>query len=185
MKKFVFFPLWKIEKVERYLESMEQNGYRLEKVRYSHYFYFKKSEPKQMSYFISYNSFRGKSMGSCDYFLLSNHGALPIQTHMCYYTLYSTKKRKEDLLLLRGARMDYIKSKLLEKALTALFVAMLILAPCLAAIITQTSYKEICLFSPLLGFCVYLAVYYLYGYFKQKSKCKKFERDNFNFSNRI
>lgn len=34
MKVFKYFPLWKIDDIERFLESMEQKGYRLEKIKH-------------------------------------------------------------------------------------------------------------------------------------------------------
>lgn len=180
MKKFVFFPLWKIENVEKYIETMEQKGYRLEKIKHSYYFYFKESIPKQMAYFISYKSFRGKSMGYCDYALLSEHNANSIESKMCYYTMYRTKEHKENLSLLYEVRLDYIKMKLFENFLTSLFLTILFLVIGLLAIITQSSYKEICFFSPIIGICFGLTIYYFYGYLKQKRKCKNYENDNFN-----
>ena len=180
MKKFVFFPLWRIEDVEKHLESMEQKGYRLEKIKHSYWFYFKESTSKQMCYFLSYKSFRGSSMGNCDYALLSKHSANPIKSKWCFYTMYRTKEYEENLSLLYEVRLDYIKTKLLEKALTSLFLTILFVIIILAAIITKSSYKEIYLFSLIIGMCVYLTVYYFYGYFKQKNKCKNYEHDNFN-----
>ena len=179
MKKFVFFPSWKIENVDKYLEDMEQKGYRLEKIKHSYWFYFKESVPKQMCYFLSYKSFRGSGNGHCDYALLSQHGANPIESKTCFYTMYRTKERKENLSLLYGVRADYIKAKFLEISLTSLFFTILFVAIGLAAILTQSSYTELCLTSPIIGICVFLTVYNLYGYFKQKTKCKKYERDNF------
>lgn len=159
---------------------MEQKGYRLEKIKHSYCFYFKESMPKQMHYFLSYKSFRGKSMGHCDYALLSQHSANPIESKMCFYTMYRTKECKENLSLLYEVRLDYIKTKLLEKALTTLLLTILLVTGVLVALITQSSYKEICLFSPIIGICVYLTIYYFLGYFKQKNKCKNYERNNFN-----
>ena len=132
-----------------------------------------------MCYFLSYKSFRGSGNGHCDYALLSQHGANPIESKTCFYTMYRTKERKENLSLLYGVRADYIKAKFLEISLTSLFFTILFVAIGLAAILTQSSYKELCLFSPIIGICVFLTVYNLYGYFKQKTKCKKYERDNF------
>ncbi len=180
MKKFVFFPLWKIEDVEKYLESMEQKGYRLEKIKHAYFFYFKESIPKSMCYFLSYKSFRGRSMEHCDYALLSEHSANPIKSKMCFYTMYRTKAHKENLSLLYEVRLDYIKTKLLENALISLFLTVLFSAIAFLDIITRWSYKGIFLFTPIVGICVYLATYYFYGYFKQKSKCKNYEHDNFN-----
>lgn len=180
MKKFIFFPLWRIEDIEKYLESMEQKGCRLEKIKHSYCFYFEESTPKQMVYFLSYKSFRGSSMGHCDYALSSKHSANPIKSKWCFYTMYRTKEYKENLSLFYEVRLDYIKTKLLEKALTSLFLTILFVTIILAAIIIKSSYKEIYLFSLIIGMCVYLTVYYFYGYFKQKNKCKNYEHDNFN-----
>lgn len=180
MKEFVFFPLWKIEDVEKYLESMEQKGYRLEKIKHSYYFHFKESKPKQMCYFLSYKSFRGSSMGHCDYALLSKHSANPIKSKWCFYEMYRTKEHKENLSLLYAVRADYIKTKLLENALASLFLTILFVASATAAIITQLSYKELCLFSPIIGTGVLLTIYCFYGYFKQRKKCKNYEHENFN-----
>ena len=182
MRKFIFFPLWKIEELEKKLESMEQKGYRLEKIKHSHYFYFKESKPKEMSYFLCYKAFRGKNMGNWDYALLSNHNANPVESKMCYYTMYRARESKENLSFLRKARLDYIKMKLLEKALTALSVIIIFAAIIFAAIVTQSSYKELYLCIPIIGICVYFTVYYFYGFFKQRKKCKECERDTFNNS---
>ena len=180
MKKIVFFPLWRIDDLEKYLESMEQKGYRLERIKHSYCFYFKESRPKHLYYFLSYKSFRGSSMGFCDYALLSNHKAIPIESKMCFYSMYRLKECKENLSLFYEMRLDYIKMKLLEKALTALFLTILFLTIVFAAVITQSSFNEIFLFSPLIGMCVCMTIYYFYGYFNQKNKCKKYEHDNFN-----
>lgn len=94
--------------------------------------------------------------------------------------MYRTKEYKENLSLLYEVRLDYIKTKLLENALTVLFLTVLFSAIAFLGIITRWSYKEIFLFSPIIGICVYLTIYYFYGYFKQKNKCKNYEHDNFN-----
>lgn len=119
-------------------------------------------------------------MGQCDYALSSKHSANPIKSKWSFYTMYRTKEHKKNLSLLYEVRLDYIKTKLLEKALTSLFLTILFVTLVFAAIITKLSYKEICLFSPIIGICVYLTIYYFYGYFKQKNKCKDYEHDNFN-----
>ena len=177
MKKFIFFSLWNIADVESKLERLEESGYRLEKIRHSYWFYFKDSAPKKISYFLSYKSFRGKSMGHIDYALLSNHYANPIESDTCFYDMYRTKESKENLSLLYGARLDFIKSKLLERTLASLILSVLFLIPCLAAIIFQSSYKEISIFAPIIAVCLFLTAYYLYGYIKQKNKCKEYQKD--------
>ena len=76
---------------------MEQNGYRLDKISHSYWFYFNESTPKEMHYFLSYKSFRGQSMGWCDYALEKNYNAHEIKSNMCFYTIYRTKEPKESL----------------------------------------------------------------------------------------
>lgn len=83
MKKYIFFTLWNIEKLERMLHEYEQNGLRLESVSFNYQFRFEKSAEKEMQYFLSYKSFRGASMGNCDNALLSKHKANPVKSKMC------------------------------------------------------------------------------------------------------
>lgn len=184
MKKIMFFPLWKIESVEKYLQNMEANGYRLEKIKHSYFFYFKESTPKQMCYFLSCKSFWGKGTGSCDYALESEHKAHAVESKMSFYTMYRTKDSKENLSFLYGARLDYIKSILLERALTSLFLTVLFsVASFLAISNAQPPYKEFFLLGAIIGASVSFTFYYFCGYFKQKNKCKKYERDKFNRRN--
>ena len=179
MKIFKYFPLWKIEDIERFLESMEQQGYRLEKIKYSYFFHFKKSSPKQMNYFISDKSFRGKSMGNCDYALLSRYRAHPIESTMCFYNMYRTKECKENLSLLYEVRMDYIRANLFERFLTALFLAIFFSILLFASIIFQSNNQGLWIFGVIIGICVCLTIYYFCGYLKQINKCKNYEHDNF------
>ena len=58
MRKFIYFSLWEIEHLEKQLEHMEKDGYRLTNVSCSFWFEFKKSQAKEMNYFLSYKSFR-------------------------------------------------------------------------------------------------------------------------------
>ena len=87
MRKFLFFHLWKLEKLEEYLEIMEKNGYRLDSVKHSYWFCFKESNSKEMHYFLSYKSFVKPSMGMVDYALLSRHNANIVKTKMCFFEL--------------------------------------------------------------------------------------------------
>ena len=159
---------------------MEQKGYRLDNISYSHCFSFKESTSKQMCYFLSYKSFRGSSMGNCDYALLSKHSVNPIKSKWCFYTMYRTKEQKEKLSLLYEARMDYIKRILLEKALTELFLSILFAVIIIAGIITSSINKGIWFICVIPAICFCLSVYHFFGYFKQKNKCKIYEHNNLN-----
>lgn len=180
MKKYIHFPLWKIEKLEQSLEKMEKSGYRLTNVSYSHWFTFKESPPKEMYYFLSYKAFRGQSMGNCDYALESKHKANLIDSQMCYYSLYRTKEQKDELSLLFEVRMDYIKRILFEKAVTSLFLAIIFALLLYATMSASANYKSLLIMIILLCACVFLTTYYFYGFSKQRSKCKKYEQNNYS-----
>lgn len=180
MKKYIFFPLWKIESLEEYLESMEQKGYRLDNISYSHCFSFKESTPKQMNYFLSIKSFSWLNMGCCDYALESRHNANQIKSKMCFFAMYRTKEQKEKLSLLYEARMDYIKRILLEKALTELFLSILYAVIIISGIITSSINKGIWIIGVIPAICFCLTVYHFFGYIKQKNKCKNYEHNNLN-----
>ncbi|MBE6813733.1 MAG: DUF2812 domain-containing protein [Ruminococcaceae bacterium] len=173
MNKIIFFNLWEIEKLEQFLEDMECNGFRLDNIKYSYCFCFKKSEPRLMHYFLSYKSFRGQSMDYCDYALESKYSSNQIKSKMCFFSMYRTKVQKEELTLLYEVRMDYMKSKLLENALTVLFLAALLLIPLIAATHFGTlSCNGILIIGVFVAICVVLTVYYFYGYYKQKNKSR-------------
>jgi len=168
IKKYIFFPLWKIEVLEKKLSEMEQKGYRLENIKFSYCFFFKKSTPKEMNYFLSYKSFRGQSMSYADYALESRHYANLIKSKMCFFNLYRTKEQKEKLSLLYEARLDYIKRILLEKALTSFFIT--IIFTNLFFLSLMKAWLAIAL--AVISAC--LTTYYMIGYNKQKIKCKNY-----------
>jgi hypothetical protein len=153
---------------------MEHNGYRLDSVYGSYCFSFKESEPKEMNYFISYKSFRGPSMGNCDYALLSKYKANRIKSSFSFFNTYRTKEQKEKMKMLYEVRMDYIKYILFEKVLTSFFSTILFVIIFLAGR-TQSGILWILTFA-ILSAC--FTAYYLFGYIKQIIKCKKYERDN-------
>ncbi len=179
MNKLLFFPLWKIEDLENYLEEMEYKGYRLENIKYSYLFCFKETAPKKMSYFLSYKTIRRPSMEHWDYALLSRHNANEIKSKMCFFTMYRTKEHKYDLSLLFEGRLDFIKRIILEKALTAMCLTLLFLIVFILALVNQTINNYFWISCVSIVICVYLTIFYFYGYHKQSRKCKNYERDTF------
>lgn len=177
MKQFIFFPLWEMESLEKVLEEMEKSGNRLTNVNCSYWFTFKKSNPGEMRYFLSYKSFRGQGMGWCGYALESEHRANIIDGKGCYYSLYRTNEEKENLSALYEVRMDYIKRILLEKALTALVISVIFLLIFLGAVNTNAGIKSVFLILIFVLVSVCFAIYYLYGYFKQRNKCRMYEQN--------
>ncbi len=46
MKKFMFFPIWKFDELEYKLKEMEKQGYRLDYIKYSYFFFFKNQKKR-------------------------------------------------------------------------------------------------------------------------------------------
>ena len=172
MKKYVFFPLWEIERFERMLNEMEKKGYRLSEVKYSYLCYFVKSAPRDVNYFLIYKTIVGEDMATWENALESKHSANPINAMMCYYSLYRTKVESERLSFLYFTRLDFIRKKLLEKALTALFYFVIFVIIIFLGMICSN--ENIWLIVLFLCIDICFLVYYLYGYFKQRYKCKQY-----------
>ena len=152
MKRMIlFFSLWNIEKLEQKLKKAEQDGYRIVKVRCSYWFVFKRSEPKDVNFFLSIKSFKGKGMGFCDYALISEHCANEINEKLCYYSLYRTAQSQNMLKLVSEMRMDYIRKLLLEKSLTAFALSVVLIFLLYAMIKTSASIVSI-----IVSFCFIL-----------------------------
>ena len=60
MKKRFFQPVWKFEEIENQLTFLEENGWRLNKIRGFRCFEFVKSTPKTVQYFFTYSLTREK-----------------------------------------------------------------------------------------------------------------------------
>lgn len=174
MKRFRFFPLWEIENLEDWLKKMEQSGYILDNIKYSYFFSFRKTSPKNAHYFITNKSFRGESMGTWDYALQSNHKANPIKTKMCFYSMYRTKEPIDELTLLLETRLDFIKRILLQNALTALSVILIFASIFCVATITASPNKDIWCIGLFMGISACFTIYYTWGYLKLKGKCKRY-----------
>lgn len=183
MKKFIFFPLWKIEELENTLEGMEKQGYRTVYVKNSYWFYFKEVKPKEVSYFLSYTSPKGQNMLSCDYAVLSNHNGHPVKQKSCYYKLFRTTKPKSELDFLYGVRQDFIKHIFLQKFLLFLFMLILVSVGCFSEIVSTEEFTnfimtKIVFLLLCVAVCLFFSVYYIYGYIKQCKKIKQWENNH-------
>lgn len=172
MKKFIYTPLWNIEQTEKILAEMEANGYRLDRVKYNHWYYFKETKPKYINYFLSYKTYIGEDMGTYDYSLVSQYHAQEINETFSSYTIYRTSVKREKLNFIIGARMDYIKSVILRN----IFINLIILAPLLFVFILSDILYQKVLFGILSFVMILSTLYMIYGYVKQKKKIKIFEK---------
>ena len=55
MKKRFFQPIWKFEEIENQLKVLEENGWRLNRIKGFRCFEFVESKPKQVQYFFTYS----------------------------------------------------------------------------------------------------------------------------------
>ncbi len=60
MKKRFFQPIWKFEEIEKQLATLEENGWRLDKIKGFRCFEFVKSKPKTVQYFLTHSITREK-----------------------------------------------------------------------------------------------------------------------------
>ena len=76
MKKRFFQPVWKFEEIEKQLTSLEENGWRLDKIKGFRCFEFVKSNPKTVRYFLTYTLTREKlNMNLIENTLVQNFNA--------------------------------------------------------------------------------------------------------------
>lgn len=175
MRKFIFFPLWRLDELEDKLNEMERNGYRLVKVEFPFLFTFVESKPKDMRYYMPITVWRNSSMYNCAY-AITLHGGHEINCRFCYFSIYRTSTPKDEIAMLYGVRMDYIKSVLLQKILLFLAFALMFLFVIIAGIGKIPKYELTESIIAIVFFSL-LVCYNLYGYFKQRAKCKKFEKE--------
>ncbi len=90
MKKFFFFPLWKVEKIEAELSELEQQGWRLDKFSPFHCFHFVKSSIKSTSFFFTYKLIKENGMADMEHFLKSKLNASPVHgtTASLFHSVY-------------------------------------------------------------------------------------------------
>lgn len=80
MKKRFFQPIWKFEEIEKQLTALEENGWRLDKIKGFRCFEFVKSKPKTVQYFLTYSITREKlNMNIIENSLVQNFGANQIK----------------------------------------------------------------------------------------------------------
>lgn len=129
MKRFFFFPLWKIEKIEKELSELELNGWRLDRLSAFNCFHFVESSPKHTSYFFTYKLIKENGMADIERFLKSKHGANPVQgspTASILYTVYVYRMvSSEDLEKPRFYRNIYLQHLVSQKILLGISLPIL------------------------------------------------------------
>lgn len=170
MKKFIFNPIWKIDKTEEKLSMLEENGYRLINVKFNYWFYFKKSKKRNASYFCSFSDGRGLSMINWETSISSNCSAQQIDTKFTSLNYFRVTKdnSKDDLLFLKETREDFMKSKLKELIYILVFLSSLFTSLCIS--INLLIFKII--FAIISAITILITLFNVYGFIVQCKKCK-------------
>ena len=129
MKKFFFYPLWKIERLEGKLSSLEQMGWRLDRVSPINCFHFVESTAKDTSYFFTYKLIKENGMADIEHFIKSKHNANPVCGRLDVSILHSVHVYRiascADLEKSRFYRNIYLQHLVRQKILFGLFFPIL------------------------------------------------------------
>lgn len=181
MKKFFFFPLWKVEKIEEELSTMEQNGWHLDRLSAFNCFHFVASSAKRTSYFFTYKLLRENGMADIEHFLKSKHGANPVHGTPTASILHDVSVYRiaacADLEKPRFYRNIYLQHLVCQKILLGLFMPILCSFALTFQLMTYGIPTEDIPQWIFLGFIALLSLaycsYQFYGLFRLKQQYKK------------
>ena len=181
IKKFIFFPIWKIDKLENKLNEMEKQGYRLDYIKYSYWFYFKKTNPQNSNYIITYDMAKDNRPGMYEYRhqLLSEYSANKILTKYTKFNIFRVTGQNKNFKKLITYRDKYFQHVYFQYFIAS-FIMFSILFPLIIIVLHNLEIISFELVFIIICFiiCFIIMIYNLYGYIKQKQKIIKCEKDN-------
>lgn len=171
MKKLLFCPLWNLHKLEKRLHEFELAGWRLQSVKYSCFYYFSKSVPKDAEYIVIYSMANDNNLKMHEYRqqLLSEYSANEISTVHTKYNIFRITGENRNFNELFEYRTGYFKHVYFQYFMTAfvLFAVLLITVILAMKNLGIISFKSILLLVCLIV-CFGFAAYFLYGCIKQR-----------------
>ncbi len=108
IQRLSFFPLWRFEKLEHWLEAMEAQGWRLQKVQWGFWFSFRMGTPKQVRYVWMGHDMKRKEpfeLWEQEHHLRSAWNAESIESSMTNFELYRLIRTDADLTEFQKARV--------------------------------------------------------------------------------
>ena len=184
MKKFIFTPIWNVEKTEKILSDFEKNGYRLVNFRFPYIFEFKKSSPKDAMYlFTKYYRNDGWHISfNQEYQLKSKQSCSPIGKFepITGYNVYRTLK-DVDFTEFKRIRADFFR-RLYRRYLIG-DIAFLVLFSVLFILSMHgdNGGKRNTMFIIVFMFLILHTAYCLFGYLKERKTYNyytKLNKDN-------
>lgn len=127
MYRIFLYHQWQYEKAERYLEKMETDGYRLQDIRFSFLFRFKKAVPKKTKYVFLYHYMRDENLDyyTAQEYLCRSCNAIQICGKQHFEPeVYRTTVTEADIAKILRFRDRYLKRAFRIKIGTALFFAL-------------------------------------------------------------
>ncbi len=171
MKKLLFCPLWNLHKLEKRLHEFELAGWRLQSVKYSCFYYFSKSVPKDAEYIVIYSMANDNNLKMHEYRqqLLSEYSANEISTVHTKYNIFRITGENRNFNELFEYRTGYFKHVYFQYFMTAFVLFAVLLITVILAMKNSgiISFKSILLLVCLIV-CFGFAAYFLYGYIKQR-----------------
>ena len=173
MKRFKYYPLWKVHELENFLSSSELKGWRLTCIKFSCIFYFVECKPKDSSYVITYDMAKDNTpcMYQYEQKLLSDYCANKIDTKATGYSVFRITGENRNFEDLKDYRKKYLKHVMFQYMVISLIFLITGLLMLAASIYQNLSgYGSMATFIYFL-FTLALFVYRVNGYIKQIKVC--------------
>lgn len=173
MNKIIYYPLWKIEKLEKRLRIMELCGWRLSCVKYNVFFVFEKGKPRDAEYIVTYNIARDwhPNMYEYEHQLLSKHSANRISSRFTTINLFRITGTNRNFDELVRFRKKYIKRALFQKMIIASWFFILALVILLVSVLQEHSVLTMVTAGIFASLTLIIFTYRVSGYIMQKRNC--------------
>lgn len=170
--KFCFYSMRSFEKLERFFQAMESDGYILKRKLPFYLFLFKKTKPKQVDYFLTYSPSGGSlSMLDLETRLKREYNASVLRKGgFLSPSIYRICDTNQDLSLLKKERNSVLKQICVKQILISLIGGALIELPFLI-------FKNYMSENWALHWLIHIPIlqvllYNLLSYFMLKRKCR-------------
>ena len=174
MKRFFFYPLWEIDKLEKRLQDYESVGWRLSKISFPFIFGFERESPRESRYFTTYDLMGDyvDSLFDTEQELLSHYSANKIEKNSMFCNIFRITCSKTISGEIIQSRNRYFLSVLRHRlfySLAFLFPGLLMLfslffrTPSVMVIIMMCVYTVT---------SVFFSLYYTYGCRKHRLHMK-------------
>ncbi|MCH5190916.1 MAG: DUF2812 domain-containing protein [Oscillospiraceae bacterium] len=122
-RKFIFVTFWNMEKAEKILNELEQNGYRFVKSRFRYFFTFQTSAPKKVQYVFTYILPKDTGPFGDWQILLKSDEYRGNLIQQGYFDIFRITRENVNLQDFYMDRLMYTRRVLIQKTIIAAFMA--------------------------------------------------------------